>query len=491
MDRQPEGQSRAPRWSIERVVRAMYAPVDNASLELFRIFFGAILVWEIFRFFEYGWIKRIYIDPDFHFRFLGFGWVEALPGDGMYTLFALLGVAAAGIMLGLFYRLCVFSFGLGWLYIFLIEEARYLNHFYLVILLCFLMATMPLNRGWSIDALMNPLIRSRTAPAWSLWLMRAQIGIVYFYAGLAKLKWDWLMGRPSLFMWLSWAEDKPIMDWISPAYPAYFLSYGGLLLDLFVVPLLLWRRTRLAAFLAALFFHSSNKMLFNIGIFPIFMTAATTLYFDSDWPRRLWRRFRPGVTRSKQPGPPRPSAPAPKVTLTPGRKAWAAVLALYMVIQLLVPLRHYFYPGTVIWTEEGQYFAWHMLLRHKSYVARFWVVDPATGEKAWVDPKKYLPEWQTQALGKRPDRVVQFVRYLEERMEKRGMHDREIYGEVYVSLNGREPELLIDPEFDLTEAERTLCPRPYIMPLTEPLPPMSEEVADIREKLSEEEMDLE
>lgn len=480
----------ASRWSVGRLVRALYEPVDNASLTLFRIVFGAILAWEIYRYYENNWIKGVFIDPEFHFKYLGFGWVEPLPGDGMFVLFALLGVAGIGIALGLFYRLCVLFYGVGWLYIFLLEEAKYLNHYYMVILLCLLMSTMPLNRAWSIDALMNPYIRSRTAPAWSLWLMRAQVGIVYFYAGVAKLKWDWLMGRPTLLMWTSWAHDKPVVSEFPPALMAYFLSYGGLLLDLFVVPFLLWRKTRWLAFGAALFFHSSNKLLFAIGIFPYFMTAATTLFFDPDWPRRVWAKIRPGVSRAKREETGAPQLKGP-VTLTPQRRMWAAILGVYLVIQLLLPLRHYLYPGTVLWTEEGQYFAWHMLLRSKRYKARFWVVDPTTDAVKWVDPLKYLPQWQARSFAKRPDRIVQFAHYLEERLERRGMHNQAIHAEVYVSLNRRDFQLLIDPDVDLTEVKRSLWPRPYILPLTEPLPPMSEAVKEIRDSLSDDDEETE
>lgn len=481
MKRAPEA-GHQPEEGASRVA-LLYAPVDNASLILFRIVFGAILTWDVSRFLSEGWIRPTYIEPEFHFKYLGFGWVEPLPGDGMLMLFALLGVAAVGITLGLFYRFCALIFGVGWLYVFLLEEVQYLNHYYLVILICFQIACMPLHASWSVDAMMNPSIRSRTAPAWALWLIRIQIGIVYFYAGLAKFKWDWLAGRPTLFMWLNWAEGKAVVESIPPELAAYGLSYGGLLLDLLVVPLLLWRRTRWAAFCAALFFHASNKLLFKIGIFPYFMIAVTTLYFDPDWPRRLWRRLRRVAPIER--GRPIVSAPAAPISVNGRRKLWAGVLGLYLLIQLLVPLRHHLYPGTVIWTEEGQYFAWHMLLRMKRFRGKMWVTDPATGEKMWIDPHKYLPKWQADAFGKRPDMIVQFAHYLDERLEARGMKDQEIRAEIYASLNGRPAELLIDPEIDLTEVRRSLWPRSYVLPLTHPLPPMSKIIEEIKRSRQE------
>lgn len=472
-----------PKGGVEKVLHAMGEPVDIASLALFRVGFGLILLWDVWRHLSHGWVRTWYMEPTFHFKYPGFGWVDPLPGEGMLILYALLGVCAGAIALGLFYRACCIAFGLGFGYIFLLEEVRYLNHYYLVILLCFLMAFVPAHRALSIDSLMNPKLRSSTAPAWSLWLIRIQIGIVYFYAGLAKLKWDWLAGRPTVYMWGKAALEREWMRALDPEFMAYFLSYGGLLLDLLVVPLLLWRRTRAFVFTAALFFHASNKLLFSIGIFPYMMTLATTLYFEPDWPRRLLARLRPGIRRGGQNAPataPRRNPPRERVS-----RAWAGVLVAYLFLQLTIPFRHLAYPGSVIWTEQGQYFAWHMLLRQKSVDALFWVEDREAGKRYKVDPSNFLPDWQARVFAKRPDMVVQFARFLEADVRKRGMRDFGIYADVWVSLNGRKHERLIDPEFDLTKARRTLLHRPYILPQKEPLPPMSQIAANVESKLEE------
>ena len=72
----------------------------------------------------------------------------------------------------------------------------------------------------------------------------------------------------------------------------YFYSYGGLLLDLLAVPLLLWRRTRLLTFVALILFHINNAYMFSIGIFPWLMIAATTIYFDPAWPKLVWSNMK-------------------------------------------------------------------------------------------------------------------------------------------------------------------------------------------------------
>ena len=168
----------------------LFEPVDIASLIFFRIAFGAIMVWEVAKYFVHGWIKLDYIDPDYHFSYYGFGWVQQWPGNGMYFHFLALGVMAACIALGLWYRVAATLFFLGFAYVFLLDQALYLNHFYLIVLVSFLMIFIPAHRSFSLDALLRPGLRSRTVPAWALWILAAQMGIVYFYGGLAKLNGD-------------------------------------------------------------------------------------------------------------------------------------------------------------------------------------------------------------------------------------------------------------------------------------------------------------
>jgi hypothetical protein len=291
-------------------------------------------------------------------------------------------------------------------------------------------------------------------------------------------------------MWSFAALEHEWMKALDPGWMAYILSYGGLLLDLFVVPLLLWRRTRGYAFAATVFFHVTNKLLFAIGIFPYLMTAATTLYFDPDWPRRLVARFQPDVSRG---GTPVGHAESQRIKAAeraapgaPMHRAWAAVLAVYLILQLTIPLRHYAYPGSVTWTEEGQYFAWHMLLRAKDSRALFRIVDRESGQEQEASPARFLSNPQLKTFGARPDMIVQFAHYLQKELEALGYRNFAIYADARVSLNGREPEQIIDPGLDLTQVKRGLGAKPYIMPLTEPLPPMRQTVEKIKQRLRSE-----
>ena len=182
-----------------------------------------------------------------------------------------------------------------------------------------------------------------------------QISIVYSYGGLAKLNSDWLQGEP-MRIWLGPRTDFPIFgplfgeEWV-----VYLFCYGGLLFDLFVVPLLLWRKTRLYAIGAAALFHMMNAYLFHIGIFPWFMLAATLLFLPPGWlrPSNWHGGGRKERTQVKHKG----HEAISWRDLEPRQRATFVLLGVYLMLQLVLPFRHFMYPGNVSWTEEGHVFS--------------------------------------------------------------------------------------------------------------------------------------
>ena len=458
---------------LERACAALFEPVDISFLAFFRVLFGGIMLWEVYRYFSYGWIGRYYVEPALTFTYYGFSWVKPWPGRGMYIHFAVLGVAAACVMLGFLYRIAAPVFFLAFTYTFLLEHTRYLNHLYLVCLIGFLMCFLPAERAFSVDALLRRRIRSDVVPAWTLWLLRAQVGIPYFFGGIAKLNSDWLRGGEPMRTWLSPLAAVPGLGSIFKAdLVVYGFVVGGLLLDLLVVPLILWRRTRLFAFAAAIAFNLINAVIFDIGIFPWLMLGALLIFFPPDLVRRFARAFMsPGEAfpRAEPSQTPATIADGSRVSLSTSQKVTAGLLATYLAVQLLLPLRHYLYPGNVSWTEEGHNFAWHMKLRTKTGEAVFTVTHPRTGQTWTVKPEDYLKSHQVMKMITKPDLVLQFSHYLAEEKRREGFEDVEVRARVMVSLNGRQPQLLIDPNVDLTKEKVSLLPARWIVPLTTPL----------------------
>ena len=462
---------------LRRMCAALFEPVDISFLVFFRILFGGIMLWEVYRYFTYGWIGRYFVEPAVTFTYYGFSWVKPWPGRGMYIHFVVLGVAAACVMAGFLYRIAAPVFFLAFTYAFLLDQTRYLNHFYLVCLISFLMCFLPAERAFSVDVLLRRKIRADVVPAWMLWLLRVQVGIPYFYGGLAKLNSDWIRGGEPMRIWLSPLTRMRgfghifASDWL-----VYSFVIGGLLLDLLVVPLLLWRRTRLVAFAGAIVFNLINAVIFEIGIFPWLMLGALLIFFPPDLLRRFARAFMsPGEAFENA----EPSQASTKIkTIVEGsscppllgsQKLVAGLLAAYLAVQLLFPLRHYLYPGDVSWTEEGHNFAWHMKLRTKSGEAVFMITDPRTGLAWAIKPEQYLKSHQVLKMITKPDLVLLFAHHLAEEKRREGYEEVEVRARVMVSLNGRQPQLLIDPNVDLAKERVSLLPARWIVPLTTPL----------------------
>ena len=462
---------------LQRMCAALFQPVDISFLVFFRILFGGIMVWEVYRYFTYGWIGRYFVEPAVTFTYYGFSWVKPWPGRGMYVHFLVLGVAAACVMAGFLYRIAAPVFFLAFTYAFLLDQTRYLNHFYLVCLISFLMCFLPAERAFSVDALVRPKIRSDVVPAWTLWLLRAQVGIPYLYGGIAKLNSDWIRGGEPMRIWLSPLTRMRgfghifASDWL-----VYSFVIGGLLLDLLVVPLLLWRRTRLVAFAGAVVFNLINAVIFEIGIFPWLMMGALLIFFPPDLVRRFARAFMsPGEGFENA----EPSHSAAKTKTIDGgttcspllgsQKLIAGLLATYVAFQLFFPLRHYLYPGDVSWTEEGHNFAWHMKLRTKSGDAIFNITDLRTGQAWAIKPEQYLKSHQVMKMTTKPDLILLFAHHLAEEKRREGYEDVEVRARVMVSLNGRQPQLLIDPNVNLAKEHVSLLPARWIVPLTTPL----------------------
>jgi hypothetical protein len=440
---------------------SLFRPVDAASLGFLRVTFGLVMLYEVVRYWLKGTIERHFIAPTYFFKYHFFEWVPD-PGDSWtYPAFAVLGVAAGCIATGFCYRLAAAVFAAGFAWVFLADQTYYLNHFYLITLVSLLLPFVPAHRVFSLDARWSPHPEGQTAPAWALQLMRFQIAVPYVFGAIAKLNVDWLRGEP-MRMWLRKGSSETIWSGVMTWEPVVWgFVWGGILLDFLVVPALLWKRTRVPAYIAALAFHGFNAYFFNIGIFPWLMIAASTIYFEPDWPRRVWARW-------LRPAP--PVEPGPGPVLTPLRRAGLAALGAWVLFQTLMPFRHLLYPGYVSWTEEGHRFAWHMKLRDKKSTAAFTVRDPATGRSWRIEPRDWLTRAQVEEMPDHPEMLLQFARHLSRENVKKGKGPLEVRARVYCSLNGRRPALLVDPEVDLASQPRSMRHWDWIMPLAEDLP---------------------
>ena len=454
---------------LDRAAEAGSRPVSGASGAAFRIAFGALGVVAVVRFAARGWIDELYVAPEHHFTYSGFWWVQPWPAWGMYAHFALLGLAALGVALGYRYRLSIAAFFLLFTYVELLDKTTYLNHYYLVSLLSFLMIFMPLHRTASFDARRSPHPLNGTVPVWAIWTLRTQLGAVYLFSGIAKLNPDWLFHAQPLRIWLYNSSDVLLIGaFLREPWAAYAMSWAGAAFDLTIVGWLLWHRSRPWAYAVVVVFHVLTWLLFPIGMFPWIMMTAALIFFPPDWPQRL--RFR----HSREGGNPARGAPHTPLSRWGGegpgvRVGWptrvaVAALVLFALVQMLVPLRHWAYPGNVRWNEDGYRFSWRVLLTEKTGHARFRVLDPATGQERLVYPDDYLTPLQTERMATHPDMILATAHVIAEDFADRGVPDVEVRASVSVAFNGRRAAPFVDPEVDLARVEPGIWPKRWVLP---------------------------
>jgi hypothetical protein len=419
-------------------------PVSIAGLAAFRIAFGLVMCAACVRFIAKGWVDRFFVEPSFHFTYPAFEFVRPWSSGAMHAHYVLLVIFALGIALGFCYRLASAGFFLGFTYVELIDKAVYLNHYYLVSLLSGLLMLLPAGRAYSLDAVFFPTERCSTVPAWVPWALRLQVGLVYFFAGVAKLNHDWLIEAQPLRIWLAARSDWPLLGpWLAEPAVAYVASWSSALFDLTIPFWLLQRRTRRAAFAAVVGFHAFTGLSFPIGIFPWLMSASATLFFAHDWPSR-WLGDRTARRDSSAWSPPRWLAP---------------LLAAHCVTQVLIPASRHLDRESA-WTLQDFNFAWKVMVAEKAGQVRFRVRDRTTGATRFVEPREFLAPFQEASMALDPEMVRQAARFLRARHEAEG-RDVAVYADAIASLNGRPARALIDPAVDLTRA----LPNTWILPL--------------------------
>jgi len=430
---------------MTRLIAALSRPVSIQSLVAVRVLFGAILLWDWWRYVVQNRIFRYYVEPELWFPYFGLDWLTPLPEPYIYWVWHLVGLSAFLVMIGAFYRVAIWVFIAAFGYFFLLDRAQYLNHNYLVLLYAALLAVSPAHLAFSVDAWLWPAWRRRVIAAWSVVAIKAQTEVVLVFAGLVKITDDWLRGEP-LGIWLrGQAGDWPF-GWLFQ-YDAVILAgaWATVALHLIGAPLLLWHRTRLAVFLVYCCFHMANAQFFNIGRFPWLTIAVTTIFFVPDWPQRALR----WALRWFEPLPPMPAPVAAGAGVAPLGRAVLVFLALWFAVQVYLPVRQAFFPTLVGWSGDGHRFSWRMRIYDRDADGTFRVLG-GDGSVTVVDPYDWLTRRQATAMLSRADMIHDFAAMLEAAWREAGHGDVAVHADITMSLNGRPHVPFIDPTVDLT-----------------------------------------
>ncbi len=418
----------------------LFKRIDNSALIVFRIIFGLLIAAQAWGSILTGYVQKYLITPEFTFSFIGFDFIQPLPSVLMYVFYGFMGLLGIAIAVGYRYKLSMSLFTVLWAYSYLMIKESYNNHYYLLLLLSIFMCIAPANRYFSIDAKQNPNLRQLTMPHWvRLWFI-VQMTIVYTFAALAKLYPDWLDGRMAEILLQSKADLPIIGSWLQHTWAIHTLTYFGILFDLLISPLLLWKPTRKVTFIAAIFFHLFNSIVFQIGIFPYLALGLFIFYFPPQSIKRIFFKVKPQAEAYL------PKTPSNQKSLI------VVFLSLWFIVQLFLPIRHWFIKGDVLWTEEGHRLSWRMMLRSRSGHNTFKIVNKTTGDTSLVKQSKYLTPKQIRAVATKPDMIWQFCQRLKREYAQKGQ-DIAIYVTPWVSINGHRSQLLISPNTDMAQVD--------------------------------------
>lgn len=416
----------------------LFKKIDNAQLIVFRVFYGLLVSAECYGAIATGWVRRTLVEPQFTFSFIGFEWLQPLPGNGMYIYFAVMGTLGLLIAMGYKYRLSALAFAVLWSGVYLMQKTSYNNHYYLLMLLAFIMAFLPANRDASLDAKLHPKLRSQSMFNWVRWVIILQLFIVYTYASVAKLYADWLDFSMIEVLMNSKKDYYLIGEFLQQKWVHKIVAVFGIFFDLLIVPALLWRPTRKIAFVLAIFFHLFNSIVFQIGIFPYLSLAFTVFFFEPQTIRNIFLKTKTMV-------------PKTKIIIPKTKKITLTVLGIYFLFQLILPLRHHFFQDDVLWTEEGHRLSWRMMLRSRGGRITFKAVNNQTKDTTNINLNDYLTKKQQRRVACYPDFTWQFAQHLKKEYAKDGK-DIQVFVENKVKINQRPYQQFIEPKVDLASA---------------------------------------
>lgn len=421
------------------MMKLLFKPIDAAILVYFRVGAGLFMAHELVNALIIGKFDQ-YVLPQFHFSYMYFDWIRPWPYWGMVIHYALTIFSGYAVAFNFHYKIFSKILFLGITLLFLFDQTEYINHHYLYCLISFWMMVLPLHE------------QKKTRPAWMLYLVLFHMALAYFFGGIAKLNGDWLSGTP-MDIFLAERKDHPLGFIYTQKWAPYAFSYGGLLFDLAIVPIMLMRQTRVFGLILSILFHISNVWMFGLATFPWFSLFLTTMFFDPSWPRKipLLKSFMPwGIER----------APEYKIN-----RPLVAALGVYVLIHLALPFRHLLYPGMTSWTEEGHMFAWRMMLRSKKGNVLYFVQKKDTGIMTMIDPLEHITPRQFDDIIGKPDLILSFAHYLRDHYQKKWNTEVSVYASSRVSLNGRPRKEMIVPGTDLAKEERSILPYTWIRPL--------------------------
>jgi hypothetical protein len=266
-----------------------------------------------------------------------------------------------------------------------------------------------------------------------------------------------------LKIWLPSKYDLPFIgnSFMQQEWFHFAMSWGGMLYDLSIPFLLLYKRTRVFAFFLVVFFHVFTRVLFPIGMFPFIMIISALIFFEADFHQKIINKISHYLPTKND------VLIISNYTFSKiKKKIIFPVLGLFLLFQILFPFRSLLYPGELFWTEEGYRFSWRVMLMEKAGYANFKVVDEKTKKSFYVDNKDFLTPFQEKQMSHQPDFILEYAHYLGNHFKSQGHKNVQVFVESYVALNGRLSTVYINPKTDLYQEKKSLQHKEWIIPFS-------------------------
>lgn len=398
----------------------------------------------ISRFIIKGWVYNMYILPKVYFPFFGFEWIKPLPADLMYVTFILLLIASAGIILGAFYRICTIMFFILFTYVELIDKTNYLNHYYFVSIVSFILIFLPAGNNFSIDNKIQKKSEQELIPRFFILVIQFQMFLVYFFAGIAKINYQWLFEAQPLKTWLPAFSHFPLIgQFMETSWIAFVFCWFACIYDLLIGFFLFNKKTVNVAYVFVIVFHTATALFFNIGMFPYIMMTITIIFFKQEFHISLLAKLKKIIHYSN-------AIILPKTNAIKLKNILIGLFAIHFFIQLVLPFRYVFYSGNLFWTEQGYRFSWRVMLMEKAGAAFFFVRDKKSGREVEIDNKNYLTYMQEKMMATQPDLMVDYAKFLKNEFKLKGFEEPSVRVQSYVTLNGSGSRTFIDSSVDLS-----------------------------------------
>jgi len=447
---------------LQRYADWLEEPVHSSTIAIFRMLYALCVLAQL--------SKWRYMFEEFNTSYvvLPYSGVWFVPPVSPAAGHWILGICAFAALLQLIGLATIVATPTMWFtfsWLFHICESNHNNHYLLMCHLLFVGSFIGWGRWMSVDNLVLWKIGKRRdprVPRWHMYAMRLMFTIPYLYGAIAKMNHDWLFRAQPVKMWF---EHRGGL-YSHPLFP-WFICWSGMFFDLLIGPMLWWPKTRyLLAFPGSLIFNTSNKIMFNIGIFPMMMTASMTLFLEPHHPAQLvgfiLRRQVygvPGKSKGDAEGEkalrsPHPKGRSKKLGQLTAKQWWSVIFfTSFVFFHALNPLRHFvLYPSNPSWTEEGHFSAWHMKLRTKRGSVMM-LVEELSGHKTYLLPQDdpFVNHSQRSKINGRPHAFLLYVNRIKMAYEAALRPLKSIKALSCYSLNGRPHHELYMKEANLLD----------------------------------------